>query len=506
MTTIILSCGNLENAACEFAYDEQNPVESAGPGQIVGKKNIVKIVLDDSAFMDFQHNGFAAPRTPNITRIAREGMSAERYYVPSSVCSPSRYGFITGRDPAKDGIFTTIHPNASTNLLYNNAEGIPDDLPTIYRELKDQCGYSCAHHGKWHAGLDNDFNVHFLYGLDEFSGWSYHNPNIPDPTDLALAQTDRPAWQRTRDSIMATRTCDFITAQAAAANPFIVNLSLAAPHYPLFPSAAGMAAVQHLAENNQFDTLTTDERKSTAQRYFAAIWDADQLVGQVYDCLADAGVLNDTILIVTSDNGPLTNGNSTASNDQWGVTGMFRGKKNNILNGGIRVPLVVRGPGIPAGYVPQNATFSGLDIMPTLLHMVGASTIPFTDGEVMTAQWQGQDVDRTKELWWITTENNPIAINVGDRSHTLRGYYPVNTVGNSQPLNVYCNNPENPWVRIPHIYVNDDHPEDDNLYRYLGATSCAGIAADAVNRNKEFYRSLPNPRFRPNAGRLVHRL
>ena len=479
----------------------------ASDGIPLDKPNIVVIQFDDLGFADFQMMRFGVARTPWISRISREGMAAERYFTGASVCSPSRYSMATGRSNAEDGIFTTISPLEPDNLLYNNSSGIPAGLPTIYSELKNQLGYKTAHHGKWHMGLDDTLSSQFAYGLDEYSGWAFHDPGTPDVNDRALQTGDRFAWESTRDSLMAGRSCDFIRASADNGDPFFLNISFHSPHTPLYPSAAGMAAVAHLEGSPFFNSLDpNDPRVTSAQRYYASIWDTDQLIGSIYQCLQQRSVLDNTILIITSDNGPLTNRNFVGNPDQWGRTGSFRGMKNSVFNGGIRVPFVARGPSIPAGYVPEKATITTVDIMPTLIHMAGGVVPSGVDGEVMTAQLQGEDIDRTQIFHWLTIQNQGgISDDVADRSPTIRGYYPAGTIGNNNPMNVYTNEIGNLYTRQPLIYNNEDHTELDNLY-YLMSRTCGNLRDRLIDANQAWYDTLPNPRNRPGAGRLEHRL
>ena len=488
------------------ALDPLRPIVRAGEGTVPDQKpNFLVIQFDDLGFADFQHQGFAVPRTPNITALARRGMTAERYFTASTVCSPSRYSMATGRHSAEDGVFTTISSVDSTNFQYNNIEGIPINVPTIYSELKAE-GYRTAHHGKWHMGLDPTLMNQLGYGLDEYSGWAFHDPGTPDPSDRQLQQTNRLGWEEQRDQIMTDRTCEFI--RSSGQSPFFVNLSFHAPHYPLYPSEEGLAAVSHLAENNLFQTLDPDDTRNpnAAQRYYAAIWDADRRIGELMTCLQQQGLTDNTVVIVTADNGPLTNRSSTPSADQWGSVGSFRGYKNTAYNGGVRVPFVVAGPTIPEGLVLEEATLSATDVMPTLLTMANRGVPPGVDGQNMLSRWQGQDIDRTKPLHWLTIQNLPISIHVADRSPTIRGYYPAGTVGNNQPFNVYCNEPGTAWERDPEIYFNEDNREMDNLWKYaLYSNACGSLRDNLVQANKDWYRSLENPRLRSSAGRLEHR-
>ncbi len=308
--------------------------------------NILLILADDLGFGDLES---PALETPNLRRMATEGIQLSSFYAASSVCSPSRAGLLTGRYPVRTLI--TI-PLASThdamNLVFDtlglysyNVRGIPQD-EALLPEILFRRGYRTGLVGKWHLGgtpgyLPND------RGFDSFYGalWSNDDPPYAIYRDRQVAQP-APADQNllTRNFTLVAQ--DFIRANQD--QPFFLYLAHAMPHVPIHASA--------------------DFRgKSRGGLYGDAVQELDWSVGQVLDTLDQLGLSEKTLVIFSSDNGPWWQGNP----------GYARGRKLLWFEGGFRVPFIARWPGvIPAAATSPQMCMS-FDLFVTCLRLAGVA-------------------------------------------------------------------------------------------------------------------------------------
>lgn len=340
------------------------------------KPNILIIWGDDIGISNLSaySNGLMGYRTPNIDRIAEEGVIFTDYYGEQS-CTAGRAAFITGQNPYRTGLTKVGMPGAKVGLQHED--------PTIATALKEQ-GYATGQFGKNHLG-DRDEHLPTMHGFDEFFGNLYHlnaeeEPEHPDyPTDEefpGFSERFRPrgvihSWangdgtQRIEDTGPLTKlrmqTCDeefrdaasdFIRRQAADDQPFFVWFNSTHMH---------------------FRTHTKPESKGRAGRwqseYHDTMLDHDDVVGSLLDLLDELGLAEDTIVMYSTDNGPHMN--------SWPDAGMtpFRSEKNSNWEGAYRVPAMVRWPGrIPAG-TTLNGIVSHNDWFVTLLAAAGEPDI-----------------------------------------------------------------------------------------------------------------------------------
>ena len=349
------------------------------------KPNIVVIWGDDIGrdnLSVFTH-GMMGYRTPNIDRIAREGMLFTDFYADQS-CTAGRSSFITGQSPFRTGLSKVGMPAAKT--------GLSAEDPTI-AELLKPLGYATGHFGKNHLGDRNEF-LPTVHGFDEFYGSLYHlnaeeEPEQPDyPTDpefrkkygprgvldCRATNVDDPTVEprsgkvgrqtikdtgpltkkrmETVDDEVAERAQDFIRRQVKANKPFFTWVNFTHMHFRTHtkPASRGQAGV---AQSWYHDTMI----------------DHDKNVGSIVDLLDELGIADDTILLYSTDNGPHRNSWPDAG------TTSFRSEKNTGWEGAYRVPSFIRWPGkIKAGSV-SNEIMSHLDWAPTLLAAAGEPAI-----------------------------------------------------------------------------------------------------------------------------------
>ncbi len=309
--------------------------------------NVIVVYMDDMGFGDLGITGATGYTTPNFDAMARNGMFLSHYYSPQAVCTASRAGLLTGCYPNRIGFAGAIDHTAKV--------GINPEEETI-AELVKQKGYATAAFGKWHLGYQKEF-LPTQHGFDTYFGIPYSNdmwPNHPVNKNyyppLPLIEGDR-AVETNPDQTQFTtrfteRTIDFIKRNKD--KPFFIYLAHPMPHVPLFVS-------------DKF------KGKSSQGLYGDVIMELDWSIGEIRKTLKSLSLDENTLLIVTSDNGPwLPYGNHAGS------AGGFREGKGNTFEGGQRVPCLMEWPGvIPAGTVLNNMA-AGMDILPTIAEATGA--------------------------------------------------------------------------------------------------------------------------------------
>ncbi|HEY4433655.1 MAG TPA: arylsulfatase [Candidatus Cybelea sp.] len=353
------------------------------PGQ--SQPNIVAIMADDIGWFNVgaYHQGIMASRTPNLDRLASEGMRFTDYYAEAS-CTAGRANFITGELPIRTGLTTVGQAGAQI--------GMPDEAPTIATALKSM-GYATGQFGKNHLGDLNRF-LPTVHGFDEFFGYLYHldamedpaHPNYPEelkdkigPRNMlhswatdADDATIEPRWGKvgkqkiedcgplypqrmeTVDDEILDCALKFIDKAKTENKPFFVWLNPTRMHI-----------VTHLSE--KYQKMRTPENGWSESE--AGMAQLDDIVGGVLQKLKDEGLEGDTIVMFTTDNG--------AENFTWPDGGQtpFAGGKGTVLEGGFRAPCILRWPGkVPAGKV-VNDIFSGLDWFPTFCAAAGDPNI-----------------------------------------------------------------------------------------------------------------------------------
>ncbi|HEY2414273.1 MAG TPA: sulfatase-like hydrolase/transferase [Pirellulaceae bacterium] len=349
-----------------------------------GKPNIVFIFADDWGWGDLSCHGHPWLKTPNLDRLASEGIDFQQFNVLNPVCSPSRCAAVTGHFPARYSIHQHFAAPAQ-NLERNMPDWLDPKAPTIARFLQ-QAGYRTGHFGKWHL---TSRNIHGAptpeaYGFDEFS---IFNGGAELPSADLHATPDN--------------AVKFIRANKD--RPFFVNVWLHESHLPHVPVKESLEKWQEL-----------DEQKRV---YAAVITDGDNAVGRVLDALKATGVEQNTIVLFSSDNGPESTGNMPEQNLRdtdvgsvgfggyysVGSTSGLRGRKRSLFEGGVRVPFIVRWPGhTPAGAKNDSTVFTAVDLLPTLCAAAGVK-LPLAyhgDGENLLAALNGQPAVRTRPIFW----------------------------------------------------------------------------------------------------------
>ena len=313
--------------------------------------NFIIVFTDDLGYADIgsfsEHDAGARPRTPNLDRMAAEGIRLTNFYTAQAVCSASRAALLTGAYSNRIGITGALNHTAS--------HGISPNETTLAEVLKSR-GYATAIYGKWHLGHEKPF-LPLQHGFDDYLGLPYSNdmwPRHPQRKDffppLPLIEGDSVIKLDPDQSQLTTmyteRAVKFV--ERNQNRPFFLYLAHTMPHVPLFVS-------------DRF------KGKTGQGLYGDVIAEIDWSVGQVLDAVKRAKLDDNTLVIFTSDNGPwMSYGNHAGS------PGRFRESKGTAFEGGVRVPFVARWPGrIPKNVVGTLPAMT-IDLFPTLAGLAGA--------------------------------------------------------------------------------------------------------------------------------------
>ena len=296
--------------------------------------NLVIIFCDDLGYGDLGCYG-SRIRTPNLDRMAAEGMRFMQHISANPVCSPSRASLLTGRYPTRVGVPRVLNPKDTT--------GLPKDELTLAEMLKP-LGYKTMCIGKWHLGHLPEF-LPTNRGFDEYFGIPYSNDMKPTPLLHNTETVEEPARQETLTQRYTEHALRFL--REAKDSPFFLYFAHTFPHIPLHVSPRFRG-------------------RSPLGLYGDVVEEIDWSVGEVLGALKQLGLEDRTLVLFSSDNGP------------WyqGSPGRLRGRKGSTWEGGVRVPFLARWPGrIPKGRV-SNALTSMMDIVPTFLKLAGAPPPP----------------------------------------------------------------------------------------------------------------------------------
>ena len=308
------------------------------------KPNFVIIFCDDLGYGDLSCYGAKKIRTPNLDRMAEEGMHFNSFYACAPVCTPSRAGLLTGRYPIRSGL---------TNVLFPNSQDGIDDTEITLAEALKTCGYATACIGKWHLGHQPSF-LPTRHGFDYYFGIPYSNdmdvPKRGDPPIPLMrneAIIEQPADQDTLTRRYTEEARRFIAEHKN--EPFFLYLPHTMPHVPLHasPSFAG---------------------RSPGGLYGDVVEEIDWSVGEILAELKQQGLDGNTLVIFTSDNGPWL-----SQRENGGSAGKLRLGKGTTFEGGMREPCIMRWPvTIRAGSV-YDGPAGTLDLFPTLVGLAGGS-------------------------------------------------------------------------------------------------------------------------------------
>ncbi len=387
------SAASLLAALAFFFVSIATDAEAARP-------NILFVYTDDQAAWALGASGNPDAHTPNMDRLAAEGVLCTNAFVTTPVCSPARATLLTSRHGTELGITDWICPEDRPHRRDESMLGLYPGTPTWARDLQS-AGYATALIGKWHLGTQDVFHP-TNFGYDYFYGFREGGAKPKDPmlevdgveqevpglttdilTDAALA------WMRKRD----------------AAEPFLLSLHYRAPHGPWLPVAnEDLAALDGKAmtvPEPDFPDLDTERVQRVMREYLASVAGVDRNLGRVLALLDELGIRDNTIVIFTSDHGYSIghHGLLAKGNAGW-ITHAARGRPHhekvrpNLFDHSLRVPLIVRWPEMLKAGAKMETVVTNLDWYPTLLAMagLGAPTHPGIRGRDFLPLLRGETI------------------------------------------------------------------------------------------------------------------
>ncbi len=359
------------------------------------KPNIVVVFIDDMGWADFSCFGNTDAKTPNVDRMAAEGMAFEQFYVNSPICSPSRVAISTGQYPQRWKITSYLNTRRS-NDQRGMAQWLDPKAPMLARSLKE-AGYATGHFGKWHMGGQRDVDdappitdYGFDASLTNFEGMGAKllpltlKPGQKKPGRIwgNAVRLGKPVTWMQRSKItggFVDAAIPFMDKAHKDGNPFYINLWPDDVHSPFWPPVEkwGKGGKRGL--------------------YLAVLEAMDDQFGKLFDYVRSNDKLrNNTLVLICSDNG---------FEPGAGRAGPMKGCKTNLYEGGIRSSLVVWAPGFMAkqkiGSRNKNSVFSAIDLVPSLIRFAGAKP-------VANVNYDGEDVLDTVLGKSLASRSNPI--------------------------------------------------------------------------------------------------
>lgn len=357
---------------------------TASLAQGATQPNIIVIMADDLGWGDLSCYGAKDIKTPNIDKLASEGMMFDTFRANSSVCSPTRASLLTGRYPDRVGVPGVIRTHNNNSWGHLTTAG--PMLPQILRNH----GYHATHIGKWHLGLESpnlpwERGFEYFYGflgdmMDDYYTHLRHgenymrlNKDVTNPTGHA---TD----------LFSNWAADYVKDPRRNEKPFFLYLAYNAPHAPVQPPDDWLKRVKDREK-------AIDEKRA---KLVALIEHMDAGIGKVLDALEKAGKKDNTLIFFTSDNGgDLPSG---ATNGPW------RDGKQSMYEGGLRVPFIAKWPGQIKGGSTNSLDAVTMDLFPTIVEVAGAIKQPRVDGLSILPSLLGQKQNFSRDLYFTRRE------------------------------------------------------------------------------------------------------
>lgn len=350
--------------------------------------NIILLFSDDAGYADFGFQGSAEIKTPNLDKLAKQSMRCKQAYVSDPTCGPSRAGLMTGKYQQRFGYEENNVPGfmSPVSAVDGIEMGLPVEEVTMGDYLKKQ-GYKTAVFGKWHLGGADRFHPS-KRGFDEFYGFrggardyfAYKNTpaDVQNKLERNFGNFKEPEGYLT--DVLADETVAFMDRNKA--NPFFAYVAFNAVHTPMDAKKEDLA---------QFPNLT-GKRKEVAAMTLAL----DRACGKILDHLEKLGLADNTIVIFTNDNGGPIEHNAS-------INYPLTGAKASHLEGGIRVPFLIRWNGKITPNSEYNYPLSTLDLLPTFYAASGGNTdsLKGIDGVNLLPFLQGKNKERPhQKLYW----------------------------------------------------------------------------------------------------------
>ncbi len=345
------------------------------------RPNIIVLLCDDLGYGDLACFAHPTIKTPNLDRLAADGIKFTHCYSSFPVCSPSRAGLMTGRNANRSGIRDWIPPRSGIALRTNEV--------TVATLLK-RAGYRTCHAGKWHLNSLVD-GTEPTPGDHGFDHWFYTQnnaaPSHANPTNFI--RNGRPVGPLTGYSsgLVVDEAIRFL--DAAPGKPFFLNLWFHESHEPI-------------AAAEEFTRLYPEADNPNRAQYYGDVTQMDHAVGRLLKHLDSHGLRDNTFIIFTSDNGPETLNRYQGAQRSYGTPGPLRGMKLHVTEAGYRVPGILRWPGHATPGTVSAEPISNLDFLPTFCELAGVP-VPADrpiDGTSLLPILAGKPLTRAHPLYW----------------------------------------------------------------------------------------------------------
>ncbi len=408
------------------------------------RPNVIIFLTDDQGYGDLSCMGATDFRTPNLDRLAGEGVRFTDWYSNCPVCSPSRAALLSGRYPGNAGIRWVLRGHRLT-------AGLPPSTPTLATILRDT-GYGTAMAGKWHLGLTEDTrpkshgfdrSFGFFAGtIDYYSHIFYYGANRPgvgvNPTH-DLWEDNEEVWMNGKyfTELIADKSVEYLREMSVADKPFFLYVPFNAPHYPMHVPQEYM---------DRFPDLPWDRRVMVAM-----ISAVDDAIGKIMNELERLGVAGNTLSVFTSDNGPSRESRNWLDGNldpyYGGTSGGLKGHKGSLYEGGIRMPGIIHWPDRVPGGVVSSEPCASMDVVPTVLDAVGLDKSQFElNGTSLLDHLTGNGSLGERAIFW----------EMGNQTAVRRGKWKL--VLNGQLVEY-----EEPVAEVHLANLEDDPAESVNL-------------------------------------------
>jgi arylsulfatase A-like enzyme len=372
-------------SACHFVS-----VAASTPEQ----PNIIVVMADDMGWGDSATYGHKTIQTPNLDKLATQGVKFTQGYSAAGVCSPARSAILTGRTPYRNGVWRHLSGNGEAHLRSSEVA-----YPTLFKKA----GYTTGHFGKWHLLSKQQFNKK-AFPQPDTHGYDYwfatQNNAIPSHKNPKnFVRNSKPVGKLEGYSapLVADEAINWLEEGRDKTKPFIMSVWFHEPHKPI-------------ATDIKFSSLYPKETAKD-QKYYGNITQMDYALGQIMKVLEEQDLSDNTLLMFTSDNGPVV--------ASGGDSGGLRGLKRNDFEGGIRVPFLIRWPGHIKPATVNDTPIIGTDIFTTLLNVAGID-VPKDrkiDGVNFLPALEGKELKRTTPLFWrthVSPAEDRVAMRIGD--------------------------------------------------------------------------------------------
>lgn len=396
--------------SCNFSRKNGNSdIADKGNADSIAKPNIIYILADDLGYGDLGVYGQQKFETPNIDKLASQGMMFTRHYSGSTVCAPSRSALMTGMHTGH----TVVRGNKE--IRPEGQYPIPDSTYTLAEALQT-AGYTTGAFGKWGLGPPNSEGDPLNQGFDTFYGYNcqrlghnYYPYHLWSNNDSIVLSANAGGERGTyAPELIHQETLKFIDNNREG--PFFLYVPSIIPHAELVAPEEDMAKhrgkyppekeYEGVDEGPEFNLGPYRSQPESHAAFVAMIDVLDTQVGEIMQKVEDLGIAENTIIVFTSDNGPHEEGG--ADPDYFDSNGPLKGVKRDLYEGGIRVPMIIKWPGkIASGSTTEHIS-AFWDVMPTFSEIAGVQIPKNTDGISFLPTLSGQDEQQKEHdyLYW----------------------------------------------------------------------------------------------------------